>query len=50
MPDSCAPVLVTGGSGFLAVHIIFRLLGDGRRVRATIRSRDRGPEVRATLE
>src|SRR6478672_9804550 len=50
MPDSSAPVLVTGGSGFLAVHIIFRLLGDGRRVRATIRSMDRGPEVRATLE
>src|ERR1700722_1796838 len=50
MPDSSPPVLVTGGSGFLAAHIIFRLLGDGRRVRATIRSLDRGPEVRATLE
>jgi dihydroflavonol-4-reductase len=50
MPDSSAPVLVTGGSGFLAVHVIFRLLGDGRRVRATIRSLDRGPEVRTTLE
>src|ERR1700758_809710 len=50
MPDSSAPVLVTGGSGFLAVHIILRLLGDGRRVRATMRSLDRAPEIRATLE
>jgi dihydroflavonol-4-reductase len=50
MADSSAPVLVTGGSGFLAAHIILRLLRDGRRVRATIRSVDRVPEVRATLE
>ena len=50
MTDSSAPVLVTGGSGFLAAHIILRLLRDGRRVRATIRSVDRVPEVRATLE
>jgi dihydroflavonol-4-reductase len=50
MADSSAPVLVTGGSGFLAAHIILRLLRDGHRVRSTIRSLDRAPTVRAALE
>jgi dihydroflavonol-4-reductase len=39
------PILVTGGSGFLAAHTILRLLSDGHRVRATIRSARRGTEV-----
>ena len=49
MRDADMPVLVTGGSGFLATHIILRLLQDGYSVRTTVRSLDREPEVRATL-
>src|ERR1700753_3214607 len=49
MHDPAAPVLVTGGSGFLATHIILRLLSEGYRVRTTVRSLDRAPEVRKTL-
>jgi dihydroflavonol-4-reductase len=43
-------VLVTGGSGFLAAHIILQLLKDGQYVRTTVRSLDRELEVRASLE
>lgn len=43
-------VLVTGGSGFLASYIIARLLADGQRVRTTVRSLKREPEVRAMLK
>jgi nucleoside-diphosphate-sugar epimerase len=43
-------VLVTGGSGFIAMHCILRLLADGYRVRASVRSLKREPEVRATLK
>lgn len=39
-------VLVTGGSGFLGAHCIVRLLNDGFRVRTTVRSLKREPEVR----
>ncbi|MBJ7338540.1 aldehyde reductase [Mycolicibacterium sp.] len=42
-------VLVTGGSGFLAGHVILRLLADGYRVRTTVRSPNRAAEVRAAL-
>ncbi|HVU99584.1 MAG TPA: aldehyde reductase [Puia sp.] len=42
-------VLVTGGSGFIAVHCILQLLNAGYRVRTTIRSLDREPEVRAMM-
>src|ERR1700751_5390943 len=49
MHDTTRPVLVTGGSGFLATHIILRLLSEGYRVRTTVRSLDRAPEVRKTL-
>src|ERR1700727_411593 len=50
MHDTTAPVLITGGSGFLATHIILRLLSEGYRVRTTVRSLERAPEVRTTLE
>jgi dihydroflavonol-4-reductase len=43
-------VLVTGGSGFIAVHCILQLLNAGHRVRTTVRSLTREPEVRAMLK
>jgi dihydroflavonol-4-reductase len=43
-------VLVTGGSGFIATHCILQLLAAGYRVRSTLRSLSREPEVRATLK
>lgn len=42
-------VLVTGGSGFIAVHCILQLLNTGYRVRTTVRSLDRETEVRDML-
>ena len=43
-------VLVTGGSGFIAMHCMATLFAAGYRVRATVRSLAREPEVRATLK
>ncbi len=42
-------VLVTGGSGFIAVHIILKLLNSGYRVRATLRTISRQDEVKSML-
>jgi dihydroflavonol-4-reductase len=42
-------VLVTGGSGFIAAHCIVQLLAAGHRVRTTLRSPAREPEVRTLL-
>ena len=42
-------VLVTGGSGFVAVHCIVQLLQAGYRVRTTVRSLGREAEVRAMV-
>ncbi|MFJ3035282.1 SDR family oxidoreductase [Curtobacterium pusillum] len=47
--DHARPVLVTGGSGFIAGHVILRLLAQGRRVRTTVRSLGRQDAVRAVL-
>lgn len=43
------PVLVTGGSGFVAVNCVLRLLSQGYRVRATVRTPRRERVVRAML-
>ena len=42
-------ILVTGGSGFIGSHTILQLLAAGHRVRTTVRSLSREPEVRALL-
>jgi nucleoside-diphosphate-sugar epimerase len=44
-----SPVLVTGGSGYVGTQLIAALLRDGRQVRATVRSLDREPELRAAV-
>jgi dihydroflavonol-4-reductase len=43
-------VLVTGGSGFVGAHCILQLLDAGYRVRTTVRSLLREPDVRAMLK
>jgi dihydroflavonol-4-reductase len=48
-PPTQAPVLVTGGTGFLGTHTVARLLADGYRVRTTVRSLERADEVRAAM-
>ena len=42
-------VLVTGGSGYLGTRLIAALLGDGREVRATVRSLEGEADVRAAV-
>src|SRR6201996_423834 len=42
-------VLVTGGSGFIAVHCILQLLNAGYRVRTTVRSLSREAEIWSML-
>jgi dihydroflavonol-4-reductase len=43
------PILVTGGSGFIAGHVLLQLLNAGHQVRTTVRDLKREPEVRAML-
>jgi len=43
-------VLVTGGSGFIGSHSILQLLAAGHKVRTTVRSLKREPDVRAMLK
>src|SRR5262245_32495679 len=45
-PPSDTTVLVTGSSGFIAQHVVLRLLAAGYRVRGTVRSLARSGEVR----
>lgn len=42
-------ILITGGNGFLAAHIIQQLLSQGDRVRATVRNDERATETKDTL-
>jgi dihydroflavonol-4-reductase len=49
MTPTSKPILVTGASGFLAIHTIIQLLQQGYKVRGTLRSLAREPEVRETL-
>ncbi|MGL9616494.1 aldehyde reductase [Bradyrhizobium sp. U531] len=42
-------VLVTGGSGFIGIHVILQLLAAGHPVRTTVRRPDRQAEVLAML-
>jgi nucleoside-diphosphate-sugar epimerase len=44
-----SPVLVTGGSGYLATQLMAVLLRDGRQVRATVRSMDGEAAVREAV-
>jgi dihydroflavonol-4-reductase len=47
--ESGAPVLVTGGTGYLGTHTVARLLAGGHRVRTTVRGLDRAGEVHAAV-
>ncbi len=49
MTPSIKPILVTGASGFVALHTIIQLLQQGYNVRATLRSLSREVEVRETI-
>lgn len=48
MPTS-SPILVTGASGFVAIHTIVQLLEQGYKVRGTLRTLSREAEVRETI-
>jgi dihydroflavonol-4-reductase len=43
------PVLVTGASGFIAIHCITQLLEQGYHVRGTLRTMNRESELRKTI-
>ena len=43
-------VLVTGATGFIALHCIQQLLDKGYQVRGTLRSKNRKNEVREAMQ
>ena len=47
--EKTTTVLVTGASGFIAIHCIIRLLEEGYLIRGTLRSLEYEPELRQTL-
>lgn len=47
--SSSSSILVTGASGFLAIHTIVQLLEQGYNVRGTLRTLSREAEVRETI-
>ena len=47
--SSSSPILVTGASGFVAIHTIVQLLEQGYHVRGTLRTMSREAEVRETI-
>ena len=47
--SSTKPILVTGASGFVALHTIIQLLQQGYKVRATLRTLSREAEVREII-
>lgn len=49
MTITSQPVLITGASGFVAIHCIVQLLEQGYKVRGTLRTMTREPEVRETF-
>jgi dihydroflavonol-4-reductase len=49
MSPGSKPILVTGASGFLAMHTIIQLLEQGYKVRGTLRILSRETEVRETI-
>ena len=49
MTSTSNPILVTGASGFVALHTIIQLLQQGYKVRATLRTNSREAEVRETI-
>ena len=49
MTPTSKPILVTGASGFVALHTIIQLLQQGYKVRATLRTLSREAEVRETI-
>ncbi len=46
MPTTISPILITGASGFVALHTIIQSLQQGYKVRATLRNSARETEVR----
>lgn len=47
--QTSSPILVTGASGFVAIHTIVQLLEQGYNVRGTLRTMTREAEVRETI-
>ena len=49
MAKSPKTAFVTGASGYIAKHIVLKLLQAGYKVRGSVRSMSRGDEVRSAV-